>query len=104
MGLTGYAIGRCWRCGTIHQRPRPQDFVFCECYHHCINDHGRGRFGTPMVPWSPNPGYITMETYGPIDSFANQTWGDLKNPLEIRYICPICSYMSAQQPVEVILS
>lgn len=47
---------------------------------------------------------LTPSSYGPIEVVSGTAWGDLKSPMKILYVCPICNYHSAQKPVEVRLS
>ncbi len=96
----GYACGICSRCGKEVCRLRPADLAVCDCFKYCPIDHGKGPYGTLMNSCTPD---MTSQTYGPIET-TGDAWGDLKHPMDILYVCPVCNYHSAQAPVEVKLS
>jgi len=97
----GDACGVCSRCGKEICRLRPADLAVCDCWEYCPQDHGKGPYGTKMVPYTPD---LTPNTYGPIEVVSGEAWGDLEHPMHILRKCPVCKYHSAQKPVEVQLS
>jgi len=100
MVRASYAEGRCSRCGRTIMRPRPANIAVCDCYRYCPQNHdGSGAYSTEMQPYVPD---LTPSTYGPIET-VGKAYGDLKHPMKILYVCPVCQYHSAQQPVEVAL-
>jgi NAD-dependent dihydropyrimidine dehydrogenase PreA subunit len=83
----GYAVGKCGNCGKELTRLRPADVAVCDCYEYCPQD------GALMEPYTPD---LTPSTYRPEEGG--------EHPMEILFRCPVCGYLSAQQPVEVRLS
>ena len=100
MSKVGATEGTCPNCGKTLWRPHPVDVAVCDCWEYCPTDHGDGPYGTRMNPYTPD---LTPQTYKEIDSDAEDTWGDLKHPIDIVRVCPICGYHSKQLPVEVTL-
>lgn len=96
--FVGYAEGRCCRCGKMFYRPRPINVAVCDCWQYCPVDHGKGAYGTLMIPYDID---LTPQTYGPIKIVSGNPHGDLKQPMKILCVCPVCQYHSAQQPVKV---
>ena len=94
----GRATGTCPRCGKHYALFRPIDYVVCDCYKYCPEDHGNGFFGTPMTPFTPD---LTPPVYGPIINYSGTAWGDLDKPMKILFVCSVCNYHSAQTEIEV---
>lgn len=97
---TGVVSGICGRCGKEIYGRHPERFAYCGCWEYCPNDHGVGPYGTKMEVYTPD---MTPSTYRPIGE-ASGAWGDLKNPMEILRVCPVCGYHSAKLPAEVELT
>ncbi len=94
----GYVSGTCPNCGKELSAPRPENLIVCDCWEFCPRDHGKGAFGSKMVPYTPD---LTPNSYGPIKSVSGVAHGDLEHPFKVLMRCPICNYHSSLKPVEV---
>ena len=97
----GVVTGICSRCSRLLVRNRPEDEAVCDCWEMCPRDHGKGAYATQMEPYVPD---LSPATYGPIKVVSGDVHGDLEHPMNILRHCPICSYLSAQKPMEVQLT
>jgi len=88
----GHACGTCPVCGKEHCRPRPQEYVYCDCWKFCPDDHGTGPYTTPMKDFTP-------------DASMGAAYDTEKGILVVKY-CDHADhsegyYYSKQLPVEV---
>jgi hypothetical protein len=102
MNKIGLACGVCFNCGRelCKSRNDPEKFIVCDCYKYCPRNHGKGSYGTEMLPYSPD---LTPNSYGPITE-KGKAWGDLDHQMNILYYCPTCGYHSSLKPIEVKVS
>ena len=99
----GYAVGICPRCKRPVTRPIPQDEGVCECWKYCSIDHGSGLWSTLLVDFDIST-LESMALYAEKETMGGIMWGDLKHPRLILKKCPVCEFLSAQEPITVKLS
>ena len=90
MEATGYAKGRCPKCGKELGRPRPASESVCDCYMYCPD------CGAEMVPYNPD---MDANSYRMEDILDPQGLAEKdEKAMDTLYRCGGCGHYSSLKP------